>query len=111
MPRQSVPSHRLHKPSGRARTIIHGGHIYIGKYNLPKSQQKYARLLAELSRPTSTADESGAASSWMLVSELLVKYLEYAEDCYAAKDKGNKEFPCMIAAVKPYYHDAKAAGI
>lgn len=101
MPRQSVPSYRLHKPSGQARTIIHGRHIYLGKYNSPESRKKYARLLAELSQPTSTADDSGAATSLMLVSELLVKYLEYAEDYYTAEDKGNKEFPCMIAAVKP----------
>ena len=37
MPRQSVPSYRLHKPSGQARTIILGRHIYLGKYNLPES--------------------------------------------------------------------------
>ena len=48
MPRQSVPSYRLHKPSGQARTIIHGRHIYLGKYNSPESREKYARLLAEL---------------------------------------------------------------
>ena len=101
MPRQSVPSYRLHKPSGQARTIIHGRHIYLGKYNSPESREKYARLLAELSQPTSTADDSGAATSLMLVSELLVKYLEYAEDYYTAEDKGNKEFPCVIGAVKP----------
>ncbi len=101
MPRQSVPSYRLHKPSGQARTIIHGRHIYLGKYNSPESRKKYARLLAELSQPSSTADDSGAGTSLMLVSELLVKYLEYAEDYYTAEDKGNKEFPCMIAAVKP----------
>ena len=42
MPRQSVPSYRLHKPSGQARTIIHGRHIYLGKYNSPESRKKYA---------------------------------------------------------------------
>lgn len=61
MPRQSVPSYRLHKPSGQARTIILGSHIYLGKYNAPESREKYARLLAELSQPNSTADDSGAA--------------------------------------------------
>ena len=55
MPRKSVPSYRLHKPSGQARTIIHGRHIYLGKFNSPESREKYARLLAELSQPNSTA--------------------------------------------------------
>ena len=85
MPRQSVPSYRLLKPSGQARTIIHGRHIYLGKYNSPESREKYARPLAKLSQPNSTADDSGAATSLMLVSELLVKYLEYAEDYYTAE--------------------------
>ena len=35
MPRKSVPSYRLHKPSGQARTIIDGRHIYLGKFNSP----------------------------------------------------------------------------
>ena len=99
--RQSVPSYRLHKPSGQARTIIHRRHIYLGKYNSPESREKNARPPAELSQPTSTADESGAATSLMLVSELLLKYLEYTEDYDTVEDKGNKEFPCMITAVKP----------
>ena len=46
MPRRLVPSYRLHKPSGQARTIVRGKHIYLGKYNSWESQRKYARLLA-----------------------------------------------------------------
>jgi len=34
MPRQSVPSYRLHKLSGQGRTIINGRHIYLGKIQL-----------------------------------------------------------------------------
>jgi len=51
MPRKSVPSYRLHKPSGQARTIIDGRHIYLGKFNSPESRRKYVRLLAEMSDP------------------------------------------------------------
>jgi len=46
-----VPSYRLPKPSGQARTIINGHHSYLGKFNSPDSRQKYARLLAETSQP------------------------------------------------------------
>lgn len=101
MPRLSVPSYRLHKPSGQARTIIRGRHIYLGKFNSPESRQKYARLLAETSQPAESAEGHAGTTSSMWVSELLVKYLEYAEEYYTVEDKTNKEFPCMIAAVKP----------
>lgn len=50
MPRKSVPSYRLHKPSGQARTIIDGRHVYLGKYNSSESRQRYALLLAEMSQ-------------------------------------------------------------
>jgi hypothetical protein len=42
-----VPSYRLHKPSGRARVIIDGEHIYLGLYGSPESHERYARLIAE----------------------------------------------------------------
>ena len=46
MPRKPVPSYRLHKASGQARTIINGRHIYLGKYGSPESRQRYALLFA-----------------------------------------------------------------
>jgi len=54
MPRKSaVPSYRLHKASGQARTIVNGRHVYLGKYGSPESRQKYARILAEAALPAS----------------------------------------------------------
>ena len=88
MPRRSVPSYRLHKPSGQARTIVRGKHIYLGKYNSPESHRKYVRLLAETSQRT-TSDRVAAVPnprSLLLVSEVLGKYLNFAEDYYAVDD-------------------------
>jgi hypothetical protein len=52
MPRKSsVPSYRLHKASGQARTIVNGRHVYLGKYGSPESRQQYARILAEAALP------------------------------------------------------------
>ena len=59
MPRKSVPSYRLHKPSGQARTIIGGRHVYLGKYNSPESRQRYARLI-----PVTYADIHGERWSY-----------------------------------------------
>ena len=33
MTRNSVPAYRLHKPSGQARAIVDGRHVYLGKFN------------------------------------------------------------------------------
>ncbi len=48
MPKRNghVPAYRLHKPSGQARVIIDGKHVYLGGYGSPESREKYARLLA-----------------------------------------------------------------
>lgn len=102
MSRKSVPSYRLHKASGQARTIINGCHIYLGKHNSPESRQRYARLLAEMSQPgrdhMSTED---ASQSLLIVSEVLVKYLEYAESYYSDGGNPGKEFRAMVDAVAP----------
>jgi len=37
----------------------------------------------------------------LLVSELLVKYLEYAENYYSGGDSSSKEFRAMVDAVTP----------
>ena len=103
MPSRSVPSYRLHKLSGQARTIVRGKQIYLDKYNPPESHRKYVRLPAEMSQPT-TQDKATAdpnSCSLLLVSEILVKYLDFAEIYYADGDKPDKEFRAMIDAVAP----------
>ena len=48
MPRpKSIPSYRLHKPSGRARVILDGKQIYLGRFGSAESREAYARLIAE----------------------------------------------------------------
>lgn len=86
MPRKSsVPSFRLHKASGQARTIVNGRHVYLGKFGSPESRQRYARILAEASLPASVQTTAQAASDTqrLIVSELLVAYLKFAESYYA----------------------------
>jgi hypothetical protein len=38
-----IPSYRLHKPSGQARVIINGKHIYLGRFGTPESWEEYIR--------------------------------------------------------------------
>ncbi|NNJ24317.1 hypothetical protein [Alienimonas chondri] len=41
------PLYRLHQPPGHARVILAGEHIYLGKYDIPESEEAYARAIAE----------------------------------------------------------------
>jgi integrase len=113
MPRKSsVPSYRLHKASGQARTIVDGRHIYLGKYGSPESRQQYARILAEVALPAgipTTPDIS--RSQRLLVSELLVAYLKFAESYYSIEGQPTNEFRNMVDAVGPLnqlYGDTQA---
>jgi integrase len=101
MSRKSVPAYRLHKPSGQARTIINGRHYYLGKYNSPESRQKYARLLAtKLDEPQNSSVTSLPPLEFILVAELLVKYLTFAQTHYVSGGEPTKEYRCMVTAAK-----------
>lgn len=113
MPRKSsVPSYRLHKASGQARTIVNGRHIYLGKFGSPESRQKYARILAETALPAGVPTSPDRSDSQrLLVSELLVAYLKFAETYYSNEGQPTKEFHCMVDAVGPLnllYGDTQA---
>jgi integrase len=103
MPRIIVPSYRLHKASGQARTIINGKHVYLGKFNSEESRRKFARLLAESAQPSISEPELERSSkqNLFLISEVIVKYLEFAETNYVQDGAPGKEFYAMIEALKP----------
>ena len=42
------PKYSRHKRSGQARVIVHGKHVYLGKYNSVESLIAYERICAEL---------------------------------------------------------------
>lgn len=101
MSRKSVPAYRLHKPSGQARTIINGRHFYLGKYNSPESRLKYARLLASsLEEPQNLGLAPPPLPELLLVAELLVKYLTFAQTHYINGGVPTKEYHCMVTAAK-----------
>ena len=58
-------------------------------------------LLAEMSQPIAQDIAAGPnPRSLLLVSEILAKYLDFAEVYYADGDKPDKEFRAMIDAVE-----------
>ncbi|GAB5494977.1 MAG: site-specific integrase [Phycisphaerales bacterium] len=51
------PKYCLHKPSGRARIVWKGRHIWLGKYGTPESRQRYARVIASIAAEGRVPDE------------------------------------------------------
>ena len=80
--RSHVPSYRLHKPSGQARVIINGEHIYLGKYGSRESREKYSKLIAELAAMAATdsiAPDARGCIQNLTIDELLLAYWRFAE--------------------------------
>jgi hypothetical protein len=106
-----VPSYRLHKPSGQARVIINGEHLYLGIYGSPESQEKYAPLLAELavSRQNGKAAHKGkangaprlAADPDLLVCQLVRQYHEFAKGYFVRDSEPGKECVEIKLALRP----------
>lgn len=79
-PRASVPTYRLHRPTGRAVVTVYdtAGNprdVYLGKHGTAESRSRYARLCAEL-RPGCVYVEP---SNDTTVIELATAYWGYAE--------------------------------
>ena len=78
------PSYRLHKARGCAVVTINGKNRYLGKYNSPESYEKYARLIAqwEANGEAPPIGTCGEVRLELTVSELVLRYLEHAQDYY-----------------------------
>ena len=49
-PKNTIPTYRLHKPSGTARCWVAGRWVTLGRYNSPESRAEYARTQAGFAR-------------------------------------------------------------
>ncbi len=90
MPRSpSVPSYRLHKPSGQAVVTVRttsGSRrdVYLGAYNSPESRAEYGRLIAE--QAVAPAADSASAAARATVDEVLLHFLKHAARHYRRAD-------------------------
>ncbi len=81
--RNSVPTYRLHKPSGQAFLEIRGQRRYLGKWDSDESRECYARVVAELAtRPKSSPLASIPDGSPITVVQLIAHYWEFAQGYY-----------------------------
>ena len=92
MPRSSVPSYRLHKPSGQAIVTVrdhNGGRrdVYLGAYDSADSRREYARMVAELAAsPTRSAAPARASGPGLTVDQVLLAFWEHAQSHYRGRD-------------------------
>lgn len=102
MRKATVPSYRLHKPSGQARVILDGEHIYLGRFGTPESKAKYVQVISERSVGGPTGpDESNVSAAQLTIVEVLAKYRDYSQIHYRRGDKTTHEFENMKHALRP----------
>ena len=107
MPSKSlrIPNYRLHKPSGQARVIINGRHIYLGTFGSLESWEKYHRVVAERfgggiaqSPPTVNRNAQGASAS---INELILAYWRFAKGYYQKHGRQTGEAYNIRVALRP----------
>ena len=107
MPRKpKVPSYCHHKASGQAVVRINGRNHYLGVYGSDESHAEYARMIAEWRVCRHNAVASARASSTVAdpsqtVSEVILKYRDFAKSYYSRDGEPDKEFYEMRLALKP----------
>ena len=103
MPTKSprIPSYRLHAPSGQARVIIDGRHIYLGKFGSTDSWEKYHQVVTEslASRRQLPPTQSEAAD--LTVVEVLARYKRFAVPYYRKNGEATGEWEYIKMSIAP----------
>ena len=78
-----IPSFRRHKASGQGLVELNGQRIYLGRFDLPETQQRYHRLIAEwLANGRRSPGEDDPDQADYLVVELAAAFLRFAKAYY-----------------------------
>ena len=103
MPERSfrTPSYRLHKASGQARVIISGEHIYLGKYGIPESKEKYHRIVAEWLFSAQKPSSAAVATTEMTISELVLAFWQHVKQRYVKNGSPTSEQRSFRTALRP----------
>ena len=80
-----TPTYRFHKPSGGARCWVGGEWVSLGKFNSPESRAEFARILTELASTTAPPVSARRAPA-LIIDEILLPFLRYAEQHYRHAD-------------------------
>ena len=105
-PKLSLPTYRLHKPSGLARTAINGQEYYLGPYGSDESRRRYGELIARIAsgmpvidpmaKPQpATVDDPGPS-----INEICLSFWEHAEKHYLKNGKFTSEIHCYQSCLR-----------
>lgn len=103
MPRKThtPPSYRLHRPSGQARVILDGKHVYLGKYGTEESHQNYHRLIAEWLATRQRGPVVATVAPVISVNELVLAFWHHAKQRYVKDGRPTSEIASFRAALRP----------
>ena len=114
MPRTNrPPTYRLHKARNLAVVTIDGKNHYLGPYGSPESHEKYARLITRwrAKTPTAVVPPPPREPADLSVSELILRYLDYASGYYVKHGRRTGEFDnirCALRTLKRLYGQSPA---
>jgi hypothetical protein len=99
----SIPSYRLHRPTGQAVVRLDGRDHYLGRHGTPESHERYRRLVADWlahgggPRPAPPVGRPG-----LTVDELILAFLRHAERTYRHPDgRPTGEYDNFRLALRP----------
>lgn len=95
-----TPTYRLHKPSGRAVVTLNGTDFYLGKYGSPESRERYDQLVAEWLTSGRLLPTDRHAAGALSVSELILRYWQFAETYYRKNGKPTGEISPTRSALR-----------
>jgi integrase len=86
-PPTSLPTYRLHKPSGQAVVTLAGQDHYLGRHGTPESRAEYDRIIAEwLTTGRNRRGSGDAGPVGLSVGEMILAVWEQAKQHYRGPD-------------------------
>jgi integrase len=87
-----LPRLCCHAPSGQARVLLGGRHIYLGKFGTPQAEENYRRLMVEFVEagyqpPAPQPATANARTQRLSVGALAAAYAAYTRGVYLKRDK------------------------
>lgn len=80
-----IPKYRLHKPTGLGVVRLSGRDIYLGRFGSPESKVRYQAVIADWLKGDAKVTpprESVRLAKDLVIDELIVAYVEFAERYY-----------------------------
>ncbi len=108
MPRRPrVPKLCLHKPTGQARVLLKGRHVYLGKHGTPEADEKYRRIVAEFLRTDAVPAEvalraaaPAAPATGRTIDEIILAYWTWAEGHYLKDGEPTSEIGVLKVTLR-----------